>query len=85
VHGYPGGHDVGMLATGVRFSACRVGAGAVVRLENAGAGHNVPTGDVHRHLVARAWRSSAPERLHEIFVGRRAPLGDLPACAEEGP
>jgi hypothetical protein len=42
-----------------------------VTLENVGAGHNVPTGDLHRHLVLRIWRAGAPERLHETILGRR--------------
>ena len=31
----------------------------------------MPTGDLHRHLVLRAWRASAPEQLQEIMLGRR--------------
>jgi hypothetical protein len=31
----------------------------------------VPTGDVHRHIVIRAWRSNAPAKLKEAFYGRR--------------
>lgn len=42
-----------------------------VRLSNVGAGHTVPTGDVHRHLVLRAWVSTEPERLYEAYLGRR--------------
>ena len=46
-------------------------------MANVGAGHNVPTGDLHRHLVLRAWRGGAPERLHETLFGRRfAPAPD---------
>ncbi len=47
-----------------------------MRLTNAGAGHNVPTGDLHRHLVLRAWRADAPERLQEVVLGRRFALDE---------
>lgn len=72
-HAYPGAHDPAMLARALRFDVCREGQApvAVIEIENRGAGHNVPTGDIHRHMVARAWRSSAPERLFEAFLGRR--------------
>jgi hypothetical protein len=60
-----------MLAKAVTVDACRARDRLHVDLDNAGAGHNVPTGDLHRHLVLRVWRSSAPERLHETILGRR--------------
>jgi len=70
-HAFPGGHDAAMIARAVTLEACRDGGALEVRLTNAGAGHNVPTGDVHRHLVLRAWRPDAPERLAERVLGRR--------------
>jgi hypothetical protein len=70
-HAHPGAHDPGMLRGALSFSVCRDGDAAVMSLANTGAGHNVPTGDVHRHINVRAWRSSAPERLFEAYVGRR--------------
>jgi hypothetical protein len=70
-HRYPGAHDEEMLLRALAFDVCRDGDAAVVTVANVGAGHRVPTGDVHRHLVARAWRSTAPERLFEAFLGRR--------------
>ena len=81
-HAYPGAHDPAMLERALRFDVCREAgeaeaaavAVAVIEIENRGAGHNVPTGDIHRHMVARAWRSSAPERLFEAFLGRRFAL-----------
>jgi len=76
-HLFPGGHDAGMLARAVMLDACRDGRTMEVRLTNTGAGHNVPTGDVHRHLVLRAWRAGAPERLQETVLGRQfAPAPD---------
>jgi hypothetical protein len=84
-HAFPGGHDPAMLARAVTVETCRAGGSLQVRLENAGAGHNVPTGDLHRHLVLRLWRSSAPERLHETILGRRfapAPDGSKRAVAD---
>ena len=70
-HLFPGGHDPGMLERAARLEACRAGGALEVRIVNAGAGHHLPTGDLHRHLVLRAWRASAPERLHETVLGRR--------------
>jgi hypothetical protein len=76
-HTFPGGHDLGMLTHAVSFTVCRDGDAAVMTLTNKGAGHNVPTGDVHRHMNVRAWRSSAPEQLFEAYIGRRfTPLED---------
>ena len=70
-HRYPGAHDPAMLERALALELCRDGDTLVMALENRGAGHHVPTGDVHRHINLRAWRSEAPERLHEIFIGRR--------------
>jgi Cytochrome c554 and c-prime len=70
-HAFPGGHDPGMLERAVSLDACRAGLALRLTVTNVGAGHNVPTGDLHRHLVLRAWRPSAPERLHETLFGRR--------------
>jgi hypothetical protein len=70
-HTFPGAHDPAMLTRALAADLCRAGDGVAVTLENRGAGHRVPTGDVHRHIVARLWRSSAPERLFEIYIGRQ--------------
>lgn len=70
-HSYPGGHDLGMLRQALSFQVCRSGQRVQTVLTNIGAGHNVPTGDVHRHIVVKAWRSTAPEKLSEAFYGRR--------------
>jgi hypothetical protein len=76
-HRFPGGHDAEMIAGALQLSACRERDALVVSLANTGAGHNVPTGDLHRHLVLRAWRPSAPEKLQEIVLGRHfAPAPD---------
>jgi hypothetical protein len=47
-----------------------------VTVRNAAAGHTVPTGDIHRHMYLRLWRSSAPEALFQAFFGRRFELAD---------
>jgi hypothetical protein len=66
-----------MIARALQMETCRQGGTLVVNLANTRAGHNVPTGDLHRHLVLRAWRASAPEKLQEIGLGRRfAPAPD---------
>ena len=70
-HGFAGAHDPGMLARALSTQLCMAGDRVRVVLENRGAGHNLPTGDIHRHIVARVWRASAPEALFEIFIGRR--------------
>ncbi len=71
-HGFPGGHDLDMLRTAISSSWCRDERDQVViEIANVGAGHRVPTGDIHRHMLARLWRSSAPEATFEAFFGRR--------------
>jgi Cytochrome c554 and c-prime len=70
-HGFPGGHDLTMLRAAISASWCRTEREVVMEVGNVGAGHRVPTGDIHRHLVARFWRSSAPESTFEAFFGRR--------------
>jgi hypothetical protein len=70
-HLFPGGHDAAFVARAVTVATCRDGGALDVSLTNTGAGHNVPTGDLHRHLVLRAWRASAPEHLAEALFGRR--------------
>jgi hypothetical protein len=76
-HAFPGGHDPAMRARAVTLDACRAGGTLRLIVANVGAGHNVPTGDLHRHLVLRAWRGGAPERLHQVLFGRRfAPAPD---------
>jgi len=70
-HRFPGGHDAGQIAGALQMSTCRDRDTLVVSLANTGAGHNVPTGDLHRHLVLRAWRAGAPEKLQQIVLGRR--------------
>ncbi len=70
-HRMPGGHDPEMLNKAFATSVCSDGSAVVVSVENRGAGHRLPTGDVHRHLALRVWRSSAPERLWEVLWLRR--------------
>ncbi|HEU4728735.1 MAG TPA: multiheme c-type cytochrome [Kofleriaceae bacterium] len=70
-HAFPGGHDPGMLEAALDVTWCRRGGDVEVAVRNAAAGHAVPTGDIHRHMNLRVWRSSAPEALFEAFYGRR--------------
>jgi hypothetical protein len=77
-HAFPGSHDPDMVRSALDVSIC-ADAGhtdgnqpaLAIELDNQGAGHNVPSGGVHRHMVLRAWRSSAPQRLWQAYLGRR--------------
>jgi hypothetical protein len=74
-HRFPGAHDETMLARALEMSLCKTSTQELqFRIRNRGAGHNVPTGDVHRHIVVTAWRSTAPELLQLLFLGRRFQL-----------
>jgi hypothetical protein len=70
-HAFPGGHDPQMREAALEVAWCQRGETLEVGVRNAAAGHSVPTGDIHRHLNLRVWRSSAPEVLFEAFIGRR--------------
>ena len=70
-HRFPGSHDPRMVADALSLAVCRAGAALRVDIENRGAGHHVPTGGVHRRIVLRAWRPTAPERMAERTLGRR--------------
>ncbi|MEL6339581.1 MAG: multiheme c-type cytochrome [Myxococcota bacterium] len=71
-HRFAGAHDPAMLDRALDVRLCRIDSNTLrVRIDNVGAGHTVPTGDVHRHIVLRAWSSTEPERLYEAYVGRR--------------
>ena len=70
-HAYAGGHDPALLEAALEVTWCRRGETLELAVRNAAAGHSVPTGDIHRHLNLRVWRSSAPEALFEAFLGRR--------------
>lgn len=70
-HAFPGGHDRGMREAALAVTWCRQGAALALGVENIAAGHTVPTGDIHRHLYLRVWRSSAPEAMFQAFFGRR--------------
>jgi len=90
-HAFLGGHDDAMLESALDVAWCRqpqvparpdgADGGAEdqvlrVTVRNAAAGHTVPTGDIHRHMYLRLWRSSAPEALFQAFFGRRFELAD---------
>ncbi len=70
-HAFRGSHDPALVASAIRVDLCRDGGAIEVALGNRGAGHNVPSGGVHRRMVLRAWTSRAPERLAERTLGRR--------------
>jgi hypothetical protein len=70
-HAFLGAHDAGMLRRAVQLDVCRVGNSVRLTVTNSGAGHEVPTGDVHRHMALRAWLSAAPELLFQAYLGRK--------------
>jgi len=70
-HAFAGAHDRSMREAAVEVTWCRRDGSLDVRVENAAAGHSVPTGDIHRHMYLRVWRSSAPEAMFQAFFGRR--------------
>jgi hypothetical protein len=70
-HAFLGGHDPAMREAALDVAWCRRGGTIEIAVRNAAAGHAVPTGDIHRHINLRVWRSSAPEALFEAFYGRR--------------
>jgi hypothetical protein len=70
-HAFRGSHDPELVAAAIDVDLCRDGGAIEVALANRGAGHNVPSGGVHRRIVLRAWTSTAPERMAERTLGRR--------------
>jgi hypothetical protein len=70
-HAFRGSHDPELVAAAIAVDLCRDGGNLEVALGNRGAGHNVPSGGVHRRMVLRAWTSRAPERMAERTLGRR--------------
>jgi hypothetical protein len=60
-----------MREAALEVTWCRRDGVIDVGVRNATAGHTVPTGDIHRHLYLRLWRSSAPEAMFQAFFGRR--------------
>ena len=71
-HAFAGAHDRDMLEGALELAWCRPSETTIrVSLKNAGAGHTVPSGDIHRHMYVRVWRSSAPEAMYQAFFGRR--------------
>ncbi len=70
-HGFPGAHSLPMLQLAFDVDWCRDAERIVVSVSNSGAGHAIPSGDIHRHVYVRVWRSTAPESLFQAFLGRR--------------
>lgn len=74
-HDFPGGLDRRLLRDAIAVRGRAVREGNITRLTlelsaNA-AGHAVPTGDIFRRIVVRAWPVGAPERDETIELGRR--------------
>ncbi len=70
-HSFRGSHDAELVASALDVATCRRGGAIEVAVANRGAGHNIPSGGVHRRMVLRAWTSRAPERMQEASLGRR--------------
>ena len=70
-HAFLGGHDPGMREAALDVTWCKREATIAIAIENRAAGHSVPTGDIHRHMYLRVWKSSAPEAMFQAFFGRR--------------
>jgi hypothetical protein len=70
-HAFAGGHDAGMREAALEATWCKRGATLDLGVKNANAGHNVPTGDIHRHIYLRVWCSTAPEAMFQAYFGRR--------------
>jgi hypothetical protein len=70
-HRFDGSHQIDMVRAAIDLELCRDKGSVELRLANRGAAHNVPSGGVNRFMTARLWRSSAPERLVELRLGRR--------------
>jgi hypothetical protein len=70
-HAFAGAHDRGMREAAAEVAWCMRGDTIAVGVRNANAGHTIPTGDIHRHMYLRIWRSSAPEAMFQAFFGRR--------------
>ncbi|MEZ4338173.1 MAG: cytochrome c3 family protein [Sandaracinaceae bacterium] len=69
-HDFVGGHDSSLLARALRVEVSRAPGRVRVSIENEGAGHAVPTGDVFRRLVVRAWPVGRPLVARERELGR---------------
>ena len=69
-HRAPGSHSIEMLRLATTTSLCRTADRVELTIANLGAGHNLPTGGVHRYMTASIWRSSAPAKLAELRLGR---------------
>lgn len=78
-HLMPGAHSLGALQHAAVLDICRLQPSRsrarsprTLRLAvtNIGAGHELPSGDLHRHLILRAWRPSAPMTAWDTFIGR---------------
>ena len=59
----------------MHIELCRDSNEVVLSIANTGAGHNLPTGGVHRYISARVWRSSAPAQVTSLRLGREFEMG----------
>lgn len=75
LHHFPGGLDADLLRRAIhassRLDSSSEGARLTLTLSVDGAGHAVPTGDVFRRLVVRAWPEGRPSEAVEARLARR--------------
>ena len=69
-HRVAGSHDATTRDGALAVTTCANDGALRVELANVGAAHNIPTGGIDRHIVLRAWRSSAPEHVVAHVLGR---------------
>jgi hypothetical protein len=84
-HAARGAHDPDTLASALSLDACTRDHSLFITLTNDGAGHNVPSGGIDRHMILRVWRSDAPAGLARFVFGRtfrRVPSGGKETTAD---
>jgi nitrate/TMAO reductase-like tetraheme cytochrome c subunit len=74
-HRFAGAHDVEVLGRALRITTERGPDNLIVTLENVGAGHDVPTGDVFRLIRVEARQESDREFAVAAEIGRNPFFG----------
>ena len=72
-HAMAGSHDEAFLQQGLLISFNRKAKHCTVTLENKGAGHNIPTGDIFRHLAIEI-QTAQNEKYQQLYLVGRNPF-----------